>query len=137
MPANTIASRPILTSTEAQLFVAHVAVSCAFYRDKLGFTVAFIHGDPPFYAQVARDGARLNLRHIDQPIFLPGIREREGLLSATLTLASAAATSALFSAYESAGVPFAQPLKKEEWGATTFIIKDPDGNLILFAGPSE
>jgi uncharacterized glyoxalase superfamily protein PhnB len=137
MPANTTATHPILTSTEAQLFVADVTASCAYYRDKLGFTVSFVYGEPPFYAQVARDNARLNFRAMDEPIFIPGVREREALLSATLTLASAAATRALFSAFESAGASFAQPLKKEDWGATTFITKDPDGNLLLFAGPTE
>jgi len=129
-------SRPILTGTEAQLFVADVAASCAFYADKLGFTVAFIYGEPPSYAQVARDGARLNLRHIDEPVFVPGVREREGLLSATLTLASAAEIKQLFDAYQAAGVTFNQPLKRESWGATTFVVEDLDGNLILFAGPA-
>jgi len=28
-------------------------------------------------------------------------------------------------------------LKKEPWGARTFIIQDLDGNLILFAGPAD
>ena len=28
-----------------------------FYRDKLGFTIAFVHGDPAFYAQVKRIAA--------------------------------------------------------------------------------
>ena len=137
MPANTTAARPILTSTEAQLFVGDVAASCAFYKDKLGFTIAFIHGDPPFYAQVSRDHARLNLRHMDEPIFVAGIREREGLLSATLTLGSASETMRLFETFEAARVPFNQPLKRESWGATNFVVKDPDGNLILFAGPAE
>jgi uncharacterized glyoxalase superfamily protein PhnB len=36
-----------------------------------------------------------------------------------------------------AGVEFHQPLKPEPWGARTFIVRDPDGNLILFAGRSE
>jgi catechol 2,3-dioxygenase-like lactoylglutathione lyase family enzyme len=129
-------SRPILIGTEAQLFVADVAVSCAFYAGKLGFTVAFTYGEPPSYAQVARDGARLNLRHIDEPVFVPGVREREGLLSATLTLASAAEIKQLFDAYQAAGVTFNQPLKRESWGATTFVVEDLDGNLILFAGPA-
>ena len=44
--------RPVLTATEAQLFVADVAASCAFYKDKLGFAVEFMYGDPPFYALV-------------------------------------------------------------------------------------
>jgi catechol 2,3-dioxygenase-like lactoylglutathione lyase family enzyme len=126
-----------ITGIEAQLFVADIAASCAFYKEKLGFTVNFIYGEPPFYAQVARDSARLNLRHVDEPVFITRVREKESLLSATLTLASAAEARALFSAYESAGVPFAQRLKKEDWGATTFITRDPDGNLLLFAAPAE
>jgi hypothetical protein len=28
-------------------------------------------------------------------------------------------------------------LRKEPWGAETFIVKDPDGNLLLFAGPAD
>jgi uncharacterized glyoxalase superfamily protein PhnB len=128
-------ARSVLTAAEAQLFVADVAASCAFYKDKLGFNVAFSYGDPPAYAQVSRDGARLNLRHVDEPVFVAGIREREGLLSATLTLASASETKQLFDAYQAASVTFNQPLKRESWGATTFVVKDPDGDLILFAGP--
>lgn len=137
MSVKTTATHPILTGTEAQLFVADVNASCAFYKNKLGFSVAFIYGEPPSFAQVARDSARLNLRHIDEPVFVAGIREREGLLSATLTLGSAAETKQLFDAYQAAGVTFNQPLKRESWGATTFFVKDPDGNLILFAGPAD
>ena len=31
---------------------------------------------------------------------------------------------------------FHQGLKKEPWGVKNFIVRDPDGNLILFAGPA-
>jgi hypothetical protein len=31
---------------------------------------------------------------------------------------------------------FQQILKQEPWGARTFIVRDPDGNLLLFAGPA-
>jgi uncharacterized glyoxalase superfamily protein PhnB len=41
----------------------------------------------------------------------------------------------LFLSYEAAGVSFHQALTKEPWGAKTFIVSDPDENLILFAGP--
>ena len=34
-----------------------------------------------------------------------------------------------------AEVPFHQPLNTEPWGAGTFVVSDPDENLILFAGP--
>jgi len=129
--------RPFLNSTEAQLFVADIKASCAFYVDRLGFRVAFIYGDPPFYGQVTRDHARLNLRLVCEPVFAGDIREREGLLSATLTLGTAAEIKELFLSYQAAAVPFGQTLKKEPWGARTFIVVDPDGNHILFAGPAD
>jgi uncharacterized glyoxalase superfamily protein PhnB len=129
--------RPILSSTEAQLFVADIKASCDFYTDKLGFTVRFIYGDPPFYAQVIRDHARLNLRVVGEPVFAGDIREREHLLSASLTLATSGEIKQLFLSYQAAGVRFGQTLKKEPWGARTFIIQDPDGNLILFASPAD
>jgi uncharacterized glyoxalase superfamily protein PhnB len=43
----------------------------------------------------------------------------------------------LFLEFQAAGVTFFQTLRKEPWGAKTFIVKDPDGNLLLFAGPAE
>ncbi len=124
-------SKPTLLAAEPQLFVADVAASCEFYTRKLGFTVAFMYGEPPFYSQVFRDGARLNLRCLSEPAINPELREREHLLSASITLDDA---EALFLEFQAAGVVFHQGLKTEPWGARTFIVCDPDGNLVLFAG---
>jgi catechol 2,3-dioxygenase-like lactoylglutathione lyase family enzyme len=135
--ARPAAPRPILNSTQAQLFVADVKAACDFYTQKLGFTVAFVYGDPPFYGQVTRDQAQLNLRLISEPVFAGDIREREGLLSASLTVATSEEIKQLFLSYQAAGVRFGQTLKKEPWGARTFVVRDPDGNLILFAGPAD
>jgi uncharacterized glyoxalase superfamily protein PhnB len=132
-----ILNSPILNSIEAQLFVANIKSSCDFYTGKLGFAVAFVYGDPPYYGQVIRDNARLNLRLVCEPVFAGDIREREGLLSATITVATANEIKQLFLSYQAAGVCFHQTLKKEPWGARTFIVMDPDGNLILFAGPAD
>ena len=129
------AARPILTSISAQLFVADIQASCDFYTGKLGFAVDFVYGDPPFYGQVTRDNARLSLRHVDEPVFAGDVREREDLLSASITVASADEIKQLFSSYQALDVPFHQTLKQEPWGATSFVVVDPDGNLILFAGP--
>ena len=131
------APRPILNSIEAQLFVANMQRSCDFYTNKLGFAVEFIYGDPPFYGQIRRDNARLNLRVVGEPVFAGDVREREHLLSASITVASADEVRQLFLSYQAAEVRFSQTLKKEPWGARTFIVIDPDGNLILFAGPAE
>lgn len=120
-----------LSGAEPQLIVSDIAASSEFYTKKLGFTVAFSYGEPPFYVQVFRDRARLNLRHLSTLGFDPALRDREQLLSASITLADA---KPLFLEYRAAGVVFAQPLRTEPWGARTFIVRDPDGNLVLFAG---
>ncbi|CEJ10035.1 Glyoxalase-like domain protein [bacterium YEK0313] len=126
---------PVLTSTAAQLFVADIKASCAFFTDKLGFAVDFVYGDPPFYGQVRRDSALIALRRVCEPVFVGDVRAREHLLSAAITVDTADEIKQLFLTFQAAGVPFHQPLRKEPWGARTFIVLDPDGNLILFAGP--
>ncbi len=120
-----------LLGAEPQLFATDLEASCAFYVKKLGFAVAFTYGEPPFYGQVFRDAARLNLRQRDEPAIRTELREMEHLLSASVTVDDA---EALFSEFQAAGVAFHHPLKREAWGALTFIVRDPDGNLILFAG---
>jgi catechol 2,3-dioxygenase-like lactoylglutathione lyase family enzyme len=120
---------PVITAAEPQLCVGDVAASVEFYTTLLGFSVAFAHGDPPFYAQVVRGGARLNLRHVDHPIIPAG--DAEQLLAATIILEDA---EPLFAEYERAGVAFTQSLRTEPWGARTFTVRDRDGNLLLFAG---
>jgi catechol 2,3-dioxygenase-like lactoylglutathione lyase family enzyme len=129
-------TNPILNAIEAQLFVANIQSSCDFYTNRLGFAVAFTYGDPPFYAQVVRDNARLNLRVVREPVFAGDVRKREQLLSASITVATVREIEQLFLTYQAAGVPFHQSLKKEPWGAQTFVVSDPDENLILFAGPA-
>jgi catechol 2,3-dioxygenase-like lactoylglutathione lyase family enzyme len=134
--AQPIDSKPELTRAEAQLFDADIKASCAFFTAKLGFEVVFTYGEPPFYGQVKRDNARLNLRMVCEPVFVGDIREREQLLAASLTVTSAAELRQLFVQYQAAGVDFLQTLKQEPWGARDFIVRDPDGNLLLFAGPA-
>jgi hypothetical protein len=93
--------------------------------------VEFIYGDPPFYGQVIRDNARLALRLVFEPVFAGDVRKREDLLSASITVGTTNEIERLFLSYQAAGVSFHQELKKEPWGAKTFIVSDPDENLIL------
>jgi len=63
--------------------------------------------------------------------------ERQELLSATLVVATAHEIKALFLEFQAAGTSFVQTLQSKPWGARDFIVRDPDGNLLLFAGPAE
>ena len=135
--AVTASTKAVIVAAEPELFVADIKSSCDFFTGKLGFAIAFTYGEPPFYAQVKRDGAQLNLRCVDRPVIDPELRDREQLLSAALIVETAEEIKALFLEFEAAGVAFFQTLRREPWGAKNFIIKDPDGNLLLFAGPAE
>ena len=130
-------SRAFLTVAEPQLFVADINTACDFFTAKLGFAIEFTYGEPPYCAQVKRDAARLNLRCVKLPVIDPALRDREELLAASLTVATAAEIRQLAAEFEAAGVVFFQALRREPWDALDFIVRDVDGNLLLFAGPSE
>jgi uncharacterized glyoxalase superfamily protein PhnB len=136
LKVNSSPSKATIVGVEPQLFVTDIRRSCGFFCEKLGFRLVFSYGKPPYYAQVARDAARLNLRWVGQAVIESTIRAREELLSASITVATANEIKLLFLEFQSAGVTFRQKLKKQPWGARNFIVTDPDGNLLLFAGPA-
>jgi catechol 2,3-dioxygenase-like lactoylglutathione lyase family enzyme len=136
-PAETIAAKAVIAGVEPQLFVADILASCDFFVAQLGFTVVFTYGEPPYYAQVKRDSARLNLRCVDRPAIDPQFRDRAELLSATFVVSTPEEIEQLFLEFQESGVTFVQTLSRKPWGARDFIIRDIDGNLLLFAGPAE
>jgi catechol 2,3-dioxygenase-like lactoylglutathione lyase family enzyme len=130
--AQPVPAGPVLKGALPVVFVSNVQASAAFFRDKLGFAMDFLHGHPPFYASVSRGAARLHLRFVHEPVITPGAREREQeLLAAFLDVDN---IKGLFAEYKAAGVAFVHPLRKEPWGGSAFIVLDPDGNCFCFAG---
>lgn len=130
-------SKATIVCAEPQLLVTDVKRSYEFFREKLGFSLVFSYGDPPYYAQVGRDAARLNLRYVTRHVSEAMTRDREEVLSVSMTVATAVEIKLLFLEFQAAGVAFHRRLKKQPWGAKTFVVKDPDGNLLLFAGPAD
>jgi len=51
-----------LTKAIPVLYGSDVQAATDFYRDNLGFTIDFLHGQPTFYASVSRDEACIHLR---------------------------------------------------------------------------
>ena len=133
MPTNP--DRPTLTTIEPQLFVTDLPAALAYYTTRLGFTVGFVYGEPAFYAQVTRDGVMLNLRHVDRPVIDRTVDD--DLLSAAIGVTHA---GRLFEDFRAAGAAFHQTLTREPWhgeGHGSFIVEDPDGNLLLFGGRTD
>lgn len=111
------------------LFVRDVAAAAAFWRDKLGFEIDFLHGHPAFYGAVSRDGARLHLKFVHDEVFGPGRVVEEGLIMAYVPVGN---LSALVTEYQAKGVEFSQAPTKQAWGGVDFHVRDPDGNRIAF-----
>ena len=131
--ATTGPGTPSLHVAQPQAFTSDFERAVRFYRDRLGFRVEFQYGDPPFYGLVSRGEARLNLRHVDDPVFDDGQRTSEDLLTATIAVDG---VKALFREYREREVEMHQNLKREEWGLLGFIVRDPDGNLLAFHAPT-
>lgn len=121
--------RPRLVVAYPQVLVSDMARAAAFYSGTLGFRVVYLHGEPPFYGLVERDGAALNLRHVDDPA-VHRARAAETVLAANIPVTGVAA---LHDEFAARGADFAQPLARQPWGTTDFVVRDPDGNLLCFA----
>lgn len=127
---------PKISGMSAMLAVADIPRALAFYA-RIGFATEFVHGEPPFYASVKRGRGRLALRHMDTPVHAGDIRARDEFLSAIFEIDTAAEIRALAAAFAASGVAFQRALTRQSWGALDFVLADPDGNLLLFAGPAD
>jgi catechol 2,3-dioxygenase-like lactoylglutathione lyase family enzyme len=129
--ADTAPAALRLTKAMPVVLVTNVQAAAEFYRDQLGFAIDFLHGSPAFYSSVSRDEACIHLRFVHQPVLDADLREREQVISAFVAVAN---VKGLFTEYETRGVTFVHRLRKEPWGQSSFIVRDPDGNGLCFAG---
>ena len=124
-------SRPTrLTRAVPVIFVANVERSASFFRSTLGFSIDFLHGEPPFYGSVSRDGACVHLKFVHEPVLAVGPHDKEGFITAFIEVEH---VEALYAEYVAAGATFDQKLEKQAWGGRDFIVRDLDGNGICFA----
>jgi catechol 2,3-dioxygenase-like lactoylglutathione lyase family enzyme len=114
------------------LFVRNVPASAAFFRDKLGFEIDFLHGAPPFYGAVSRGAARVHLRFVQERNFAELAGREESLILATIEVPDAGGLVELFEELKGRGVDFPQTPTRQPWGGTDFHVRDPDGNVISF-----
>jgi uncharacterized glyoxalase superfamily protein PhnB len=116
------------------LFVRDVSASAAFFHDKLGFEIDFLHGATPFYGSVSRGAIRLHLRFVHQPNFVELEKREVSLILATVEVSD---IQGLFEEFKERGVEFAQTPTKQAWGGTDLHVRDPDGNVIAFVTYAE
>lgn len=112
------------------LFVRDVASAAAWWRDRAGFQVDFLYGEPiAFYGSVSRDGARLHLRHVHHPNFADLAAREVSLILASFEVTG---VEAIHDDLAARGAEIAQPLTRHPWGGHDFQVRDPDGNRVSF-----
>lgn len=111
------------------VFVRDIEAACAYYADRLGFRVDFTYGQPPFYAEVSRDGIALCVRCTDTPMIDLERARREEIVPVSIQVEG---VKQLYLEYQRAEVEFSQPYRVEPYGPRGFIVDDPDGNRLLF-----
>lgn len=111
------------------LLVRDVTASARWFEARLGFAVDFLYGDPPFYGSVSRDGVRMHLRFVKEPVFAIAAAREESLIAASFEVSD---VRALFEEISARGAEIAQPLIRQDWGGTDFHVRDGDGNAVSF-----
>ena len=112
--------------------VRDIQTSIEWYRDKLGFTIDFVVGEPPAHARIVAD-----------PTYAaPTVHLRfESLQSETAPFAGAEvwmhvdnSIDELYARYVSRSVTVVEPIEDKPWGLRQFVIEDPDGyRLVIVA----
>ena len=117
------------------LIVRDVIPSIAFYKDRLGFAVAFLGPDDrPYFAMLERDGVRLMLKAITpevQPTPNPS-RHQWARWDAYVYTPD---PDALAEEFTSRGVSFREPLGINSDQLRGFEVMDADGYVLYFGRP--
>lgn len=106
------------------IHVADIDRALRFYRDVLGFEVAYTYGDPVSFAVIRQGAAQLHLEV--QP-------DRAGSLHAHLMVDD---LDEIHAALQQAGHPIRQAPRAQEWGLRDLVVADPDGNSFEIAEPA-
>ena len=103
--------------------VRDLARAMDFYRT-LGFTAhAWQNGDT--YAFLHRDSSELHLRAV--PKLDPALNP-----TSTYFFLNTGTAESLVNQFEAAGIEIAQPLTPRPWGQREFVLRDLDGNQLIF-----
>ena len=131
-------SKPEISGIAPLFIVANVPASLAFYRDRLGFAIAYQGPEPDdiFFGMVHRGGAMIMVKAIGVdpvPNYRRDVGKGVARWDAYLDVPDPDALAAEFA---SRNVEFSEPLKDTHDGLRGFELKDPDGYVLFFGRPS-
>jgi catechol 2,3-dioxygenase-like lactoylglutathione lyase family enzyme len=103
--------------------VRDIAASLAYYRDKLGFDIAFEYGDPTFYAGVCSGKVTLHLISASRTPRQPG----HGAVAIDVD-----DVDALHADLMRRGAKVLKAPANYDYGLRDFDVADLDGNMLFF-----
>lgn len=127
---STVAGHRItrLTGIAPQFLIDDLDRAIAYYRDKLGFELAFEYQS--FYASVTRDGFAIHLKHAPKLVADREHRKQNEHLDAYISVSG---IRGLFSELEMRGARVIKPLEERPWACLEFYVEDPDGYILCFS----
>lgn len=126
-------TRPTVNGIAPFFIAKDVPASLSFYRDLLGFKVAFAEPtDDPFFGIVSRDGAMIFFKDVGVAPVPNHTRDAAARWDAYVNVPD---PDALASEYASRGVQFSKPLQDTHDGLRGFELEDADGYILFFGRP--
>src|SRR5499426_4080251 len=129
--------KPEISAIAPFFIVRNVPDALSFYRDRLGFEIAFQGPEPDdiFFGIVQRGGAMIMFTSVGVdpvPNYTRDVKQGIARWDAYLDVPDPDALAAEFS---SRNVEFFQPLKDDDDGLRGFEVKDADGYILFFGRP--
>ncbi len=119
-----------ITAQSAVLLVRDVPASIAYWIGKLGFGNPSTWGEPPEFAILSRDNARVMLgKAKPEHAIVPFWKARSGLCNAYFWVDDA---RTLFAEMKERGATFEFELELQQYGVLEFGVRDLDGQAISF-----
>ena len=112
--------------------VDEIVATVEYYRDKLGFTIDYVYGDPPNYGSVSRGGAVLHFTKSDPPGRRNGVR-RAGPGNGVDAFFVVPEVDVLHVQFAENGAIVITGPASHEYGMREFKIEDTNGYILVFA----
>jgi catechol 2,3-dioxygenase-like lactoylglutathione lyase family enzyme len=130
-------TKPAIGGIAPLFIVRDVPAALSFYRDRLGFEIAYQGPEPDdiFFGMVQRGAAMIMLKSVGVepvPNYTRDVKQGIARWDAYLYVPD---PDALAAEYASNRVEFSEPLKDTDDGLRGFELKDADGYVLFFGRP--
>ncbi|MBW2231336.1 MAG: VOC family protein [Deltaproteobacteria bacterium] len=116
------------TGCVAVFVVTDIDASIDYYRDAMGFDVAFTYGEPTYFAGVCRGEVTLYLQLMSQTPRPPG---------GSWLCIFVGDVDAMHRELVESGAEILKEPASYPYGMREFNVEDPDGNTIIYGSPAE